>query len=121
MLDGAVVDVVFHTGPGGVPDGASVLRVVDEGVAVVLVVSENDVVAVDFLLADGVLVAPAEEHVDGPGLDYRLVGHSAGAPVGVFVEVAHAHIHDGAGEIAFILVDRLEHGAGIAQRRLASA
>ena len=83
---------------------------VDEGVAVVLVAVDS-IVAVDFLLANRVLIAPAQQHSHSPRLDFRLVGHVAAAPVAVFAVVTNAHVHEGAGEVALVGVDRLKHSA----------
>ena len=88
---------------------------VDEGVAVALI-AEDGVVAVDFLLADGVFVAPTQQHGHGPCLDFRLVGHGARAPPAVLAGIAHAHVEIAAGDVAFVLVDRLKHLTRIARR-----
>ena len=98
-----------------VPDHAGIFGMVDEGVAVVLVAVDG-VVAVDFLLADGVLVAPAQQHGHGPGFDVGLVGHAAGAPVVVFAAVAHAHVEVAAGDVTLVFVDGFKHLARVALR-----
>ena len=119
MFDGRIDDIVFHAIPVGIPNGASIVRLVDEGVAVVLN-TINDVVSGDFLFADGVLFAPTHQHLDGPLLDDGFIGHAATAPIAIFAVVAYTHVHQGAREVAFVLVDRFENGASIAQRRFAS-
>ena len=107
--------------PVRVPNHAGVFRMVDEGVAIVLVVAVNDIVAIDFLLANRVVVAPIQQHLNGPRQDFRLVGHAACAPIVVLGIIAHAHIHHGAGKVALVFIDWLENGTNIAQGRLASA
>ena len=98
-----------------VPDHAGILRMVDEGIAVVLIFRIDDIVAVDLLLTDGILFVPAEQHLHGPVLDDRLIGHVAGIPVAVLTVIAHAHVEESAGDVAFILVDGLEYFVGIAR------
>ena len=118
MIHGGAGDVVGNTRPAFFPDDMSIFWMVDEGVAVALD-TKNGIVAVNFLLADGVVVAPAQKHVDSPVLDDGLVGHATATPIGIFAVVAHTHVHNGTGKVALVFVDRLKDFAIISQRRLA--
>ena len=90
--------------PVRVPDHAGILRMVNERIAVVLIAVDG-IVAVNLFLADGVFVAPAQQHGHGPGLDFGFVGHAARAPVVVFAVVAHAHVEVTAGNVTLVFVD----------------
>ena len=81
---------------------------VDKGIAVMLVVVVNGVVTVDFLLTDRVLLVPTKQQLYGPRLDFRFGSHITRTPTAILSIVAYAHIHEGTGKIAFILIDGLE-------------
>ena len=86
---------------------------VDEGVPVVLELIDG-VVAADFFLAHRVLSRPLEQQLFRPRLEVAPAEVGLGLHAEVFVHVADRHVEVGAGEIAFEIVDRLEHLAGIA-------
>ena len=89
-------------------------REVDKRISVVLN-AINRVVAVYFLLAHGVLLRPAQEHLQGPrGVSgVFVVAQHGTAPRGNFVFVGCRHIEINACEVAFVFVVRFEHGARI--------
>ena len=87
---------------------------VDKRVAIVLY-KEYSLVAVDFLIAHGILACPLQKQGISPLRQSEVA--AIGEHIGVFpsiVLIHGSHIEIGAGEVAFIFIGRLEH-------RLASA
>ena len=66
------------------------------------------------ILAHRVLGRPLEQQLFCPRLEVAPAEVGLGLHAEVFVHVADRHVEVGAGEIAFEIVDRLEHLAGIA-------
>ena len=93
------------------PDVFNQFGKVDERVTVVLNVIHG-IVAIVFLVAHGVVSAPFEQHVDGPGVERfpTAVVHHVGV-LPLVVLVASGHIEIGAREVALVGIVGLEHGA----------
>ena len=98
------------------PDVFHQLGVVDEGVAVVLR-GIHGIVAVNLLLAHGVLAAPLEQQVDGPRGEcgIAVAGQHVAVPRADAAVVGGSHVEVVAGKVALILVVGLKHRAAVAR------